>query len=411
MAGDIAARLGKLPASLEESYWVLYQQILASGEHSSKLAIFVFRWLLYTRAETPVSDLATIASSTLAAYAADDEGVAAGYAGQVTPEDIIDVCETFVIRQQWLSSDCFVFAHLSVREFLEALHLRQVGSMDPGVSYSVLATACLGHILRIIRQKVNESADDRVESAADCSPDAIIGDLDPLAAPPSSFVAKIGQDLVKIREGNYFTIYTAVFWTWFARQSGSFRTEMPLSKLVRELVINERNPAAVSEIFQIWSYLVNQTQSLVLVGNIAADPPSPIWLAISYNWDDVIKMIYEHNNYEGINSKRRIFSHTGELIESNPFSYAMRMRKYGLAATISRSCGHVALADLDLSERRRLQHLSHVNVELGSLLCEAMDKGEFDRSRDNWRDLWLQEYVEGRLLEKKEGASPGDCPK
>jgi len=43
VAADVEARLSSLPATLEGSYWEVYRQIMESGEHASKLAVFTFQ--------------------------------------------------------------------------------------------------------------------------------------------------------------------------------------------------------------------------------------------------------------------------------------------------------------------------------------------------------------------------------
>ncbi|KAK4225942.1 hypothetical protein QBC38DRAFT_529985 [Podospora fimiseda] len=65
VAADIEARLGVLPATLEGSYWQIYQDILASGDYSAELAILTFQWLMYAKTSIPIEAFALIASSAL----------------------------------------------------------------------------------------------------------------------------------------------------------------------------------------------------------------------------------------------------------------------------------------------------------------------------------------------------------
>ncbi|KAH6689768.1 hypothetical protein F5X68DRAFT_260368 [Plectosphaerella plurivora] len=65
VAADIEARLGILPASLEESYWEVYQEILSSGDHATELAIFTFQWVMYAEAAVEAHHFAQLASCAL----------------------------------------------------------------------------------------------------------------------------------------------------------------------------------------------------------------------------------------------------------------------------------------------------------------------------------------------------------
>jgi hypothetical protein len=49
IAVNIDDRLGRLPETLEESYFEMFDQIAKSGAHAFGLAIFTFQWLLYAR--------------------------------------------------------------------------------------------------------------------------------------------------------------------------------------------------------------------------------------------------------------------------------------------------------------------------------------------------------------------------
>ncbi|KAJ8119211.1 hypothetical protein ONZ43_g3796 [Nemania bipapillata] len=62
VAADVRARLGKLPSTLEASYWEIFQQIRESGDSAFRLAVFAFQWLLYAKEPLPLYVVAALAS-------------------------------------------------------------------------------------------------------------------------------------------------------------------------------------------------------------------------------------------------------------------------------------------------------------------------------------------------------------
>ena len=134
VAADIEQRLGSLPATLEASYWDIYRHILESGEHSSKLAILTFQWLMYARETISIEAFASISSVALSSQG--------GNHSAFTGEQIIDVCANLVVRRK----TSFELSHLSVREFLEGLEQRNVNEFLPARSNASIAQACLQHL-------------------------------------------------------------------------------------------------------------------------------------------------------------------------------------------------------------------------------------------------------------------------
>ncbi|OCK81309.1 hypothetical protein K432DRAFT_295813, partial [Lepidopterella palustris CBS 459.81] len=130
VAADIEARLGCLPETLEGSYWDIFEQIQASGEHAANLAKLTFQWLLSAQSSINIEDFAVLAS------------VSSGNSETTyTASEILDVCANLIVDD---GADSFRFAHLSVREFLEGLSKkRQIDYFQPEQTNAALASACL----------------------------------------------------------------------------------------------------------------------------------------------------------------------------------------------------------------------------------------------------------------------------
>ncbi|KAK2769746.1 ankyrin repeat-containing protein [Colletotrichum kahawae] len=135
VAADIEARLGDLPATLEESYWEIYQQIQSCGDHAARLASFTFRWLLFAQKSIRPDGLAAIATSYFS------EGRSNHVYDAV---NILDVCANLVTER----GNMVAMAHLSVREFFEGISKRGVKDFAPEISHACLADACVYHLIR-----------------------------------------------------------------------------------------------------------------------------------------------------------------------------------------------------------------------------------------------------------------------
>ncbi|KIM98437.1 hypothetical protein OIDMADRAFT_20084 [Oidiodendron maius Zn] len=103
---DVRSALGKLPATLKESYEQIYSQILELEPPSRVIAERVLSWLLCAKRLLSVHEL-------LAA-------ICVGWDEKPDPveeSDLLDLCFNLVVTDK--SSDSFRLAHLSVREYLE----------------------------------------------------------------------------------------------------------------------------------------------------------------------------------------------------------------------------------------------------------------------------------------------------
>ncbi|KAJ4860026.1 ankyrin repeats (3 copies) domain-containing protein [Trichoderma breve] len=132
VAADLKARLGALPDTLEGSYWEIYQEIQESGEHAFELANFTFQWLLYAQESISLEALAVLACTK----SKSESGTA------FSSDEVLDVCSNLIVTRQ----NSFDFAHLSVREFFERLHNRDIHSYQSEISHAAIAAACLRYL-------------------------------------------------------------------------------------------------------------------------------------------------------------------------------------------------------------------------------------------------------------------------
>ncbi|KAF8865087.1 hypothetical protein BDZ45DRAFT_580955, partial [Acephala macrosclerotiorum] len=104
---DISLELGRLPKTLEESYEIIYQGILAMARASRSLAIRTFQLLLCAqRRLTPAEMLAAVAVNPHSG----DPIIS-------SEDDLLDACCNMIFLDEEVGS--FRFAHLSVREYLK----------------------------------------------------------------------------------------------------------------------------------------------------------------------------------------------------------------------------------------------------------------------------------------------------
>lgn len=338
VSADILDRLGKLPPTLEGSYWELYQIILNSGKHASQLAIFTFQWLLYAKMTVQADGFASIAS---AAFSAANEHATT----IITSGEIIDVCANLIV----LRNDAFELAHLSVREFLEALPERKVDVMQPEKGNEALAVACLRFFDEQTRAELSKpdkkliiitdhgntiSNNTKTVDGADGEKDAVsVGETAADAAPSDgldntemdeteaaedfgldSDSENIKVDLRSIEEqiaqgfadrGKKTAIsYACTHWPIHASNSGSLRKEMPLLGLINKLLITENDPRRVTQAYTIWCIFARLMPEAADIMKAAEAPPSPIWMACLFDWAETAEMIYRLNKYDGINDTR-----------------------------------------------------------------------------------------------------------
>jgi len=301
VAADIEARLGVLPATLEGSYWEIYQMIQESGDHAAALADLTFQWLMYAVEPVTAEVFAAIASSTL------PSGTAAGF----TASEVIDVCSNLIVSRH----GSFEFAHLSVREFFEGLHKRNHDKLLPVHSNWCLATACL----RLLHDQIEVEIPKRT------------------ADPKATAV-----------------LYATQNWVHHVCQSCEMRTKDPLSDLIKSFLVTEGSGAdaqvIVSKKFEMWCRIMKdkgvRTKDSVerkRLEDSFADPPNPIWLACLYDWSEILEFLYTAK-HKDIDEPRRLQSFTGYVDTYGsqhmvtPLGYVLARSKTALMEIILSHC-------------------------------------------------------------------------
>lgn len=239
VAADIERRLGRLPKSLDDSYFEIFEQIEESGEYALRLAVMTFQWLLYAREPIDLNDFALLASPhSNAAY---------------TTYEVLSVCANLVTSND---QGIFRFTHLSVREFLEGLsgrelHGRCITYFRQEEGNAAIASACLSYLTATV-----PSMSDKMK--------------DHLS------VSKQRETRPALKE------YSANYWPYHVSQSGHFKSKAPLVHEVRSFLIQDSD---VAPTFTHWCTVVDDMghRALPDIKEAAMIPPDPIWLAHSYD--------------------------------------------------------------------------------------------------------------------------------
>ncbi|KAK9443482.1 Ankyrin repeat-containing domain protein [Metarhizium brunneum] len=315
VAADIRNRLGKLPPTLEGSYWEIYNTILESGRHASKLSIFTFQWLLYGQKVITADNFVAIASASLQIEEPDGETGRSDSLEAITTGEILDVCANLVV----LRNGVFVLAHLSVREFLEGLTARSVDTMIAARGNAAIAAACLQLLLtRTEAARTgfeegygNDSIDDSsMPGAENHQPKATVKAQPP---EPEPIHVKIATKMINGDDPHALT-YSCVYWVQHVQASKELRTKHPLTVLLTEFLINAKDCKKVTISFQAWHALatVSKDPEDFPVENkfhdAVRDKPSPIWVACLYKWYELVQQVSQSNRYDGINQERSIQS-------------------------------------------------------------------------------------------------------
>ncbi|KAK4165517.1 ankyrin repeat protein [Cladorrhinum sp. PSN259] len=317
VAADIEARLGVLPATLEGSYWQIFQDILASGAHAAELAIFTFQWLLYAQASLPIEAFAYIASSAL-----QSSTDTATKSGDFTAIEITDVCCNLMVSR----GGSFYFSHLSVREFFEGLPKRDVHRFEEQTCHSCIAEACLGHLLRNLT-KTEESLLRREALNA--------GYIDRFDA-----TNMVVQSL----------LYATHCWVYHVNDSGELRTKPALASPIRAFLLDNFS-STVSAEFVVWCRWVKAGRPVVWHAQVsgsdaapnmgtmvsfaglqfripdqildATKPPhNPIWLACLENWVELVEYLMAAKRGNEPDDRRQLSS-LGPFRIMSPVDYAL----------------------------------------------------------------------------------------
>ncbi|KAL6863996.1 hypothetical protein J3F83DRAFT_182220 [Trichoderma novae-zelandiae] len=384
VAADLRARLGALPATLEGSYWEIYQDIREAGDHAFELAKFTFQWLLYAQGSIPIEALALLACTE---WTSESETAFSG-------DQVLDVCSNLIVTRQ----KSFDFVHLSVREFFERLHSRGIHSYQPERGHAAIAAACLRYLnlalvddrwvelrneFRHVLEECQADGDsndqtkgsgedtakkdddspegegienakepDQIEDLEGLTGQEVEEDSDNEAIKIATVREELkdeagGTPLVILEETSYGGVYgqpNAYAATWaidHIDKSSKHRLESPLANLIKEFMLENSDELGgsthkVSRAFQIWSARLskslrhtNQGQKFELAAGL---PPSPIWVTCQMNWIEVAEYLYKCS-YPGINGGRDM---TIEGIEAkyethvNPLWYGILSKKSDL---------------------------------------------------------------------------------
>ena len=342
MAADIETRLGKLPPTLRESYWEVYNRIIQSGETSAILAIFTFRWLLFAKSEITCESFTALATEAVSAETkvAASEGV--------TKDEVIDVCENLVI----IRHDCFEVAHLSVREFLEELDsFKSVDTMEAQRSNIAIAHACLSHLIAGINDELskqpspdakdehacensnfrpdNNFAVDAKDAAAESPPPRNMAGtvptivlLDPDGVPtlqPDGEIQVIAADgglkndplekrlerLTNNYDKGFSIMYAASYWLEHIPERLAVAEYPVLFELLCQLLVNKAESNKVSDTYQLWCSCIRRLNKPDEVfWGAKLQPSSPIWLVCARGWAELITVLLTQNPYIDINERR-----------------------------------------------------------------------------------------------------------
>ncbi|KAK4204557.1 hypothetical protein QBC40DRAFT_336757 [Triangularia verruculosa] len=387
LASDIKARLGRLPATLEESYWQIYQELLAYGEHASELAKFTFQWLMYVETEVPIDSFVYIASYGMTIT---DHGK---QLAPITKHEVMDVCSNLVTLREFT----FEFAHLSVREFLESLsRLHKIDDFLPERSHACIASACLRHMMhrlpafesQLLRdtKKVDEDPEDDIdgdngegvgqqdggpealstEDSSDVEEDSLIrlfttitvkrnlqesesdilrSEGDDIAHTKSAEDAEIKSptdvsiDIRSATPESRAITHSCLMWASHVSKSGeTWRTSQPLAGLVQAFLLEA--PSTVANTFTLWCRWTSElSDSVYEMHDSAKLPPNPIWLACFRQWLEVVEYLCSAN-YDGLDNPRRIyeFDHNEFPDGISPLWYAVKKRHQPMIDVILKHC-------------------------------------------------------------------------
>lgn len=272
------------------------------------------------------------------AAAVDCESLSVADFVKVTSNEIIDVCANLVVVRDYVLE----FAHLSVREFLETLHLRGIDSMAPEAGNLAIAVACLRYFLattygsidtvhKETTQTKNDLSSNRSERAVLSSEplDRVYGKHTPTMAAVcelnkakstaalleknsklnNSFIMKIAVKMIHFA-GLKLLRYAMNKWFIHANRIASLRRKKPLCGLIHAICINQYDRDAISPIYKIWVACAGGNSSFDMKPHPALTFRTPIWPAVEFGWDDLVDDFYRLNPYRGINDEDLILGDT-----------------------------------------------------------------------------------------------------
>jgi ankyrin repeat protein len=145
-AKAVRQALGRLPKSLEESYDVIYNQMLDADPDTLRNSEAVIRWLLCAKRQLRTGEFI---SAIYASTHSDGDDSSDNDDEPLLVEEILDICCNLVVWDQ--SLDTFRTAHLSVREYFEKMD--QFGKIE---IHSRALEVCVDALRGCIRQETTE---------------------------------------------------------------------------------------------------------------------------------------------------------------------------------------------------------------------------------------------------------------
>lgn len=245
---DLKTQLGRLPRTLDNSYYAIYCAIQDSGTCAKLLANGVFQWLLYGKQ--------AIETETFAAFISLVTGASTI---PLKPQHLLDICGNLVEIDPALN--VFRFVHLSVREFFEHFQARGDETFTPSKGHAALAHHSLLHI------------------CSSLAPTRIVADQKLSAKSISS--NPLSEQSVKR--------YVDRYWHEHARLSGENRYEVPFQPLFETFI---RTRPESPSIFEIWcrTAAFDGVAGLELERCYSAtrSPAHPVWLACAFDLEEAI---------------------------------------------------------------------------------------------------------------------------
>lgn len=430
VAADIRSRLGVLPESLEASYWEIYEKILVSGDMAARLAIFTFRWLLYAKETISIDAFAIIASIALTSDDSRDSDA-------LTRTEILDVCANLVVARD----TSFVFAHLSVREFLERLQQRGLSTMDAMMSNEFIAHACIKHLQKVFaisekffekcveepdfsslvdshcRPNYDESSssqpkdnpppdeDDSSRKATDPSDDGV-ADQDELSGHPSF---PFERPLIFERSKNRFTVdtyqasinsYACKYWIHHVAQAREHQNGDKLATLIQDFCTNAPEHR-VGDSFVTWCKVMSEAKLRIdhsaqqdqypdIVSVCSELPPNPMWLPCLYSWLELAEA-FIGVNFPGLNEKRYVPEGLSTYGYESPLTFSMTIDNVELVECLTRGYKIMSKAlrvDSQRTNEKRIDPLARAVQKNDPKLVSLMLTLDYEGS-DSHNDAFL----------------------
>ncbi|KAI1415399.1 hypothetical protein F5Y13DRAFT_196737 [Hypoxylon sp. FL1857] len=313
VAGDIKARLGVLPLTLESSYMEIYQNILSTGDHAASLANFTFQWLMYAKRALSIKAFTSLASSVFPPE----------IIGDFTDDQIIDICSNLIV----VRGKIFEFAHLSVREFFEGINKREIDVFLPMQSHGFIATACLRYLTEHLTSSLH-AAFEEVKMRSKGLPE------DSWDTPILHLISDTQLEPI---------LYASRYWILHAKNSKDLRTSEPLSDLIKTFLFDATLSKAPPA-FALWCGILRTQQQGVSDDNsrswddlaIISEPINPIWLACINDWPEIVEFLYRAR-CEDIERPRVIdnfWAESGFRESGSPLLYATTKRNFPLVKCI-----------------------------------------------------------------------------